>query len=137
MMDKKEFYLKQSQLKTYLILGIVSLTALFIFMLLGVYTVGALGIAGGFGLMYYFWGKDRVIFTFEKDYLEFKLAPLAPLTIIKYCDIISVEEFKANILQLIYNLNGKERKIRIAVTIFEKEEIDNFQHLFLNCKKTV
>lgn len=76
-----------------------------------------------------FINKDRETIKLYEDHLEMKFAPASPLHLVRYEDLIRLEDKGKNLKRLYFNSQGKEKKILIPLSQYTKEDMDEFIQL--------
>ena len=76
-----------------------------------------------------FINKDRETIKLYEDHLEMKFAPASPLHLIRYEDLIRLEDKGKNLKRLYFNSQGKEKKILLPLSQYTKEDMDEFIQL--------
>jgi len=70
--------------------------------------------------------KSRENIKIYEDHLEMKFAPASPLHLIRYEDLIRLEDKGKNQKRLYFLSEGKEKKILIPLSQHPKEDMDEF-----------
>lgn len=60
-----------------------------------------------------FWNKSRSPVKCYEDYMEVKLAPIAPLHLVKYQDITDIDESNRKYTRVAYNESGQEKSFKL------------------------
>ncbi|GEM_PF-3088039 len=70
--------------------------------------------------------KNRETIKLYEDHMELKFAPASPLHLIRYQDLLRLEDKNKNLKRLYFLSEGKEKKIWIQLNQHEKEDMEEF-----------
>lgn len=111
------FYRRPGQMKLELAMAVFMILA-------GVLSMGVLGGIGGVQigvgvllivLNIFFWQKPLVIL--HKDFMEMKAAPLAAKYMIRYRDIVGIEQIKPNKARLLVRRGSNQQQVHLPLGI--------------------
>jgi len=75
-----------------------------------------------------FINKKRETIKLYEDHLEMKFAPASPLHLVRFEDLIRLEDKGKSEKRLYFNSQGKEKKILLPLSQHPKEDMDEFIH---------
>ncbi len=70
--------------------------------------------------------KNRDTIKLYEDYMELKFAPAAPLHLIRYKDLIRIEDKNKNMKRLYFLSEEKEKKLWIPLNQHNKDDMEEF-----------
>lgn len=106
--------------------GILALISLVSFMLTAqIMFLPPLVISIGF-MVIGFLNKSLESIKIYENHMQIKLAPAAPLHLIKYENIFRIEDKSKRIKKIYFNRDGKEKKIVFPLNQYNKEDMDEF-----------
>ncbi len=76
--------------------------------------------------------KDRTIVKLFEDNMELKFGPLISTKYIKYSDVENVEKISERKILVHYKNNGKVKKMRLPVGMFEQDDLSELLNILEN-----
>nr|WP_319400865.1 hypothetical protein [uncultured Carboxylicivirga sp.] len=126
----------KKQINQQLIIGIVLCFVGFA----GLFVAGNIPSISGLGLLFIVMSltsKNKDVIKVYDDYMEMKLALLAPQHFVKFSDITSVDLSKPKALFFFYKRDGKEKKIRLNKQFFNEDDFNYLTELLADKIKKV
>lgn len=118
----------KKQINQQLIVGI----ALCFVGIAGLFVAGNIPSLSGLGLLFIalsLMSKNKDVIKVYNDYMEMKLALLAPQHFVKFSEITSVDLSKPKALFFCYKKDGKEKKIRLNKQFFNEDDYNYLARL--------
>jgi|SRR5690606_8751350 len=105
------------------VLAIISLVSFF--MTLQPMFLPGLGLSVFFVVLGFI-NKNRDTIKLYEDHMELKFAPASPVHLIRYSDLIRLEDKNKNMKRLYFQSEGKEKRIWIPLSQHKEEDMQEF-----------